>query len=187
LTPPSGKPILAAEKPGDDAWGWKCEFHPLLVAEVSGMDLRHSVDAGTLRTTVKYAIDEFIAEHEVFWSRGQIGFTEFPPGERERYPPSRQRLVRRHPGSKRKALYLSAHASHIVGWPVPEGGILLQELNLHAISPRVRLQSQMAGRRSRHLDNRCTMHCGRPRDDFYPRDLRRAAALDVGSTLDEVA
>ena len=62
-----------------------------------------------------------VAEHDVFWSRGQIGFTEFLPGEREKYPPSRQRLVRRHPGSRRKTLYLSAHASHIVGWPVPEG------------------------------------------------------------------
>ena len=36
-------------------------------------------------------------EHDVFWSRGQIGFTEFPPGEREQYPPSPQRLVRRIP------------------------------------------------------------------------------------------
>ena len=49
----------------------------------------------------------------------------FAPGEREKYPPSPQRLVRRHPGSGRKTLYLSAHASHIVGWPVADGRILL--------------------------------------------------------------
>ena len=29
------------------------------------------------------AIADLIVEHDVFWSRGQIGFTEFPPGERE--------------------------------------------------------------------------------------------------------
>ena len=34
------------------------------------------------------AVDPLIAEHDVFWSRAQIGFTEFPEGERARYPPS---------------------------------------------------------------------------------------------------
>ena len=43
-------------------------------------------------------------------------------------PPSPQRLVRRHPESGRKTLYLSAHASHIEGWPVPEGRLLLRDL-----------------------------------------------------------
>jgi hypothetical protein len=31
------------------------------------------------------------------------------------------------------------------------------------------------------------MHRGRPHDDRYPRDLRRATTLDVRSTLDEAA
>ncbi len=82
------------------------------------------------------AIDPLIAEHDVFWSRGQIGFTEFPPGEREQYPPSRQRLVRRIPVTGRKSLYLSAHASHIAGWPVADGRLLLLDLNTHATQPR---------------------------------------------------
>jgi hypothetical protein len=43
--------------------------------------------------------------------------------------------VRRHPGSGRKALYLSAHASHIEGWPVADGRLLLYDLNLHATGP----------------------------------------------------
>ena len=88
----------------------------------------------------KGAIDGLVAEHDVFWSRGQIGFTEFLPGEREQYPPSRQRLVRRHLGSKRKTLYLSAHASHIVGWPVPEGRIC----STTSISTRPGLNSSTA-------------------------------------------
>ena len=62
----------------------------------------------------------------------QIGFTNFDQGEREQYPPSPQRLVRTHPGSKRKTLYLSAHASHVVGWPVGDGRLLLSDLNAHA-------------------------------------------------------
>src|ERR1700680_345287 len=91
--------------------------------ETEFADMRAAYDA--LPEAMKEAIDGLVAEHDVFWSRGQIGFTEFLPGEREKYPPSKQRLVRRHPGSKRKTLYLSAHASHIVGSPVPERRILL--------------------------------------------------------------
>jgi alpha-ketoglutarate-dependent 2,4-dichlorophenoxyacetate dioxygenase len=148
-------------------------------------DMRAAYDA--LPETMKAEIDGLFAEHDVFWSRGQIGFTEFPPGEREQYPPSRQRLVRRHPGSRRKTLYLSAHASHIVGWPIPEGRLLLLDLNKHATQPEFVYSHKWRVGDLVIWDNRCTMHRGRPHDDSYPRDLRRATTLDVGSTLDEAA
>src|ERR1700730_6748286 len=101
-------------------------LHAVAVPPVSALgggetefaDMRAAYDA--LPGEMRDAIDGLVAEHDIFWSRGQIGFTEFLPGEREKYPPSLQRLIRRHAGSKRKTLYLSAHASHIVGWPVPE-------------------------------------------------------------------
>jgi len=136
---------------------------------------------------MKDAIDGLVAEHDVFWSREQIGFTEFLPGERQKYPPSRQRVVRRYSGSQRKSLYLSAHASHIVGWPVPEGRILLYDLNLHATRPEFVYSHKWRVGDLVIWDNRCTMHRGRPHDDRFPRDLRRATTLDVGSTLDEAA
>jgi alpha-ketoglutarate-dependent 2,4-dichlorophenoxyacetate dioxygenase len=148
-------------------------------------DMRAAYDA--LPEAMKAAIDGLVAEHDVFWSRGQIGFTEFPPGEREQYPPSRQRLVRRHPGSQRKTLYLSAHASHIIGWPVPEGRLLLLDLNTHATRSEFVYSHKWQVGDLVIWDNRCTMHRGRPHDDSYPRDLRRATTLDVGSTLDEAA
>ena len=111
----------------------------------------------------------------------------FLPGEREKYPPSRQRLVRHHPGSHRKALYLSAHASHIVGWPVPEGRILLYDLTLHATRSEFVYSHKWRVGDLVIWDNRCTMHRGRPHDDAHARDLRRATTLDTGSTLDEAA
>ena len=64
--------------------------------ETEFADMRAAYDA--LSDEMKQAIDPLVVEHDIFWSRGQIGFTEFAPGEREKYPPSRQRLVRRHPG-----------------------------------------------------------------------------------------
>ena len=153
--------------------------------ETEFADMRAAYDA--LPEAMKDVIDGLVAEHDVFWSRGQIGFTEFLPGEREKYPPSQQRLVRRHSGSQRKSLYLSAHASHIVGWPVPEGRILLYDLNLHATRPEFVYSHQWRVGDLVIWDNRCTMHRGRPHDDRFPRDLRRATTLDIGSTLDEAA
>ena len=153
--------------------------------ETEFADMRAAYDA--LPEALKTTIDGLVAEHDIFWSRGQIGFTEFPPGEREQYPPSRQRLVRRHPGSQRKALYLSAYASHIVDWPVPEGRLLLVDLNTHATRPEFVYSHKWQVGDLVIWDNRCTMHRGRPHDDSHPRDLRRATTLDVGSTLDEAA
>jgi len=153
--------------------------------ETEFADMRAAYDA--LPEALKAMIDGLVAEHDIFWSRGQIGFTEFPPGEREQYPPSRQRLVRRHPGSQRKTLYLSAHASHIVDWPVPEGRLLLVDLNTHATRPEFVYSHKWQVGDLVIWDNRCTMHRGRPHDDSHPRDLRRATTLDVSSTLDEAA
>jgi len=153
--------------------------------ETEFADMRAAWEA--LPETMRTALEGLVAEHDIFWSRAQIGFTEFPPGEREKYPPSRQRLVRRHPGSGRKTLYLSAHASHIVGWPVPEGRILLQDLNAHATRPEFVFSHRWRQGDLVIWDNRCTMHRGRPHDETRPRDLRRATTLDLGSTLDEAA
>ena len=153
--------------------------------ETEFADMRAAYDA--LPDATKAAINDLIVQHDVFWSRAQVGFTEFPQGERDQYPPSPQRLVRTHPGSKRKTLYLSAHASHIVGWPVADGRLLLLDLNEHATQRRFVYSHK---RRLGDLviwDNRCTMHRGRPHDETKARDLRRATTLDTGSTLSEAA
>ena len=153
--------------------------------ETEFADMRAAYDA--LPDDTKAAIDDLVIEHDVFWSRGQIGFTEFPPDERDQFPPSPQKLVRRHPGSKRKTLYLSAHASHVVGWPVADGRLLLFDLSTHATQPRFVYSHRWQVGDVVIWDNRCTMHRGRPHDERQARDLRRATTLDVGSTLEEAA
>jgi alpha-ketoglutarate-dependent 2,4-dichlorophenoxyacetate dioxygenase len=153
--------------------------------ETEFADMRAAYDA--LPAATRTAIDPLIAEHDIFWSRGQIGFTEFAPGEREQYPPSRQRLVRRHPVTGRKSLYLSAHASHIAGWPVADGRLLLLDLNTHATQPAFVYSHTWRAGDLVIWDNRWTMHRGRPHDENQPRDLRRATTLDTGSTLEEAA
>jgi alpha-ketoglutarate-dependent 2,4-dichlorophenoxyacetate dioxygenase len=153
--------------------------------ETEFADMRAAYDA--LPRATKDAIDPLIAEHDIFWSRAQIGFTEFPVGEREQYPPSRQRLVRRQQGTGRKSLYLSAHASHITGWPIADGRLLLLDLTTHATQPRFVYSHTWRVGDLVVWDNRWTMHRGRPHDENKARDLRRATTLDTGSTLDEAA
>jgi alpha-ketoglutarate-dependent 2,4-dichlorophenoxyacetate dioxygenase len=153
--------------------------------ETEFADMRAAYDA--LPQVTRDAVDPLTAEHDIFWSRGQIGFTEFPPGEREQYPPSRQRMVRRHPVTGRKSLYLSAHASHITGWPVADGRLLLLDLNAHATRSDFVYSHPWRVGDLVIWDNRWTMHRGRPHDENQPRDLRRATTLDAGSTLEEAA
>jgi alpha-ketoglutarate-dependent 2,4-dichlorophenoxyacetate dioxygenase len=152
--------------------------------ETEFADMRAAYDA--LPAATRAAIDTLTVEHDVFWSRAQIGFTEFPQGEREQYPPSPQRLVRRHPLTGRNSLYLSAHASHVIGWPVADGRLLLADLNSHATQTRFVYSHTWQVGDLLIWDNRWTMHRGRPHDESQPRDLRRATTLDAGSTLDEV-
>jgi len=153
--------------------------------ETEFADMRAAYDA--LPDATKAAVNDLIVQHGVFWSRAQVGFTDFPQGERDQYPPSPQRLVRTHPGSKRKTLYLSAHASHIVGWPVADGRLLLLDLNEHATQRRFVYSHTWRLGDLVIWDNRCTMHRGRPHDETKARDLRRATTLDTGSTLSEAA
>ncbi|HTZ35112.1 MAG TPA: TauD/TfdA family dioxygenase [Stellaceae bacterium] len=158
---------------------------PLGAGETEFADMRAAWDA--LPAEMQALCETLVVEHDIFWSRGQIGFTEFPPGEREKYPPSPQKLVRRHPGSGRKTLYLSAHASHVVGWPVADGRLLLHDLAAHATQRAFVYSHRWEPGDLVIWDNRCTMHRGRPHDESRPRDLRRATTLDSGSTLDEAA
>jgi alpha-ketoglutarate-dependent 2,4-dichlorophenoxyacetate dioxygenase len=153
--------------------------------ETEFADMRAAYDS--LPEATRAVIDPLIIQHDVFWSRAQIGFTEFPPGEREQYPPSPQRLVRRLPATGRKNLYLSAHASHVTGWPVADGRLLLFDLNAHATQPGFVYSHTWRVGDLVIWDNRCTMHRGRPHDETRPRDLRRATTLDTRSTLEEAA
>ena len=153
--------------------------------ETEFADLRAAYDA--LPDKTKSAIDALVAIHDIAYSRAQIGFTELLFGERQALPPVPQRLVRRHPGSGRKTLYLASHASHIEGMPVPEGRLLLRDLIEFATKRRFVYRHHWREQDLVIWDNRSTMHRGRPFDERETRDLRRATTRDVASTLDQAA
>src|SRR5438067_3097944 len=158
---------------------------PLGGGETEFADLRAAYDA--LPAATKAAIEDLVALHDIAWSRAQLGFTELLFGEKDVLPPVPQRLVRTHPGSRRKTLYLAAHASEIVGWPLPDGRLLLRELIEHATRREFVYRHEWREGDLVIWDNRCTMHRGRHFDEREVRDLRRVTTRDRASTLDQVA
>jgi alpha-ketoglutarate-dependent 2,4-dichlorophenoxyacetate dioxygenase len=145
--------------------------------ETEFTDLRAAYEALDERT--KEQIESLVAKHSIFHSRSLIGYTEFSDEERAALPPVRQTLVRVHPGSGRKTLYLASHASHIVGWPTEQGRTLLDELTAFATQPRFVYQHRWRVGDLVIWDNRCTLHRARPFDDArYRRDMRRTTVED---------
>jgi len=98
-----------------------------------------------------------------------------------------QVLVRTHPGSHRKSLFLSSHAGRIRGMEEPEARVLLMDLMEHATQRQFVYTHRWSTGDLVMWDNRCTMHRGRPYDDLrYRRDMHRTAVRDHASTLDRV-
>src|SRR5438445_13131119 len=64
----------------------------------------------------KAEVQDMVCEHSQMYSRQIIGFTDFTDEERERFRPVRQCMVRSHPVTGRRSLYLSSHAGGILGW-----------------------------------------------------------------------
>jgi alpha-ketoglutarate-dependent 2,4-dichlorophenoxyacetate dioxygenase len=153
--------------------------------ETEFADMRAAYDA--LPQSTKDRIEPMIAEHSIWHSRGQLAVTKYTPEELASLPPVPQRVVRRHPGSHRKTLYVASHASHIVGLPVADGRLLLMDLIEHA-TQRQFVHSHTWKQGDLVIwDNRCTMHRARPFDTTKVRDLRRVTTRDVASTLEQAA
>ncbi len=135
-------------------------------------DMRAAYDA--LDDWQKAEVDGLICEHSLMYSRGILGFTELTDEEKANFKPVRQSLVRQHPVSGRKSLYLSAHAGGIVGWPMPEARSLLRDLNDHATRPEFVYVHKWRLHDLVIWDNRQTMHrVRRFPDTTEKRDMRR--------------
>jgi alpha-ketoglutarate-dependent 2,4-dichlorophenoxyacetate dioxygenase len=105
--------------------------------------------------------------------------------ERDLQPPVPQLIVRTHPGSGRKTLYLAAHAGEVVGMPLPEGRILLLDLIDHATQPQFIYTHNWNVDDLVIWDDRCTMHRAREFDMNEVRDMRRATVQDVAPTIEQ--
>jgi alpha-ketoglutarate-dependent 2,4-dichlorophenoxyacetate dioxygenase len=147
-------------------------------------DMRAAYDA--LDAETKQEIEDLVCEHSLLVSRGVLGF-EPTEEERRGFSVARQRLVRKHPVTGRKSLYLSSHAGSIVGMPVPEARLLLRDLLEHATQPQFVYVHKWTLHDLVIWDNRQTMHRVRRYDQSQPRDMRRTTVAGDGPTVAQQA
>jgi len=115
-----------------------------------------------------------------------LGF-EVAEEERAMFRPVRQRLVRTHPVTGRKSLFLSAHAGSIVGWPVPEARAFLRDLLEHATQPEFVYSHKWRQFDLVMWDNRQTMHRVTRFDERQVRDMRRTTVAGDAMTVAQAA
>ncbi|MGE0259075.1 MAG: TauD/TfdA dioxygenase family protein [Alphaproteobacteria bacterium] len=143
-------------------------------------DMRAAWDA--LDDETKAQCEPLVCEHSLLYSRGLLGF-EATDDERAMFRPVRQRLVRTHPVTGRKSLYLSSHAGTILGWPVPEARAFLRDLTEHATQPRFVYSHKWRPRDLVMWDNRQVMHRVRRFDESLVRDMRRTTVAGDAPTV----
>ncbi|MBV8934772.1 MAG: TauD/TfdA family dioxygenase [Alphaproteobacteria bacterium] len=157
------------------SWGANTEF----------ADMRAAYDALDERT--KAEVEELICEHSLIYSREAIGFTDLTPEEIAAFRPVRQRLVRTHPASGRKSLFLSSHAGAIVGWTIPEARMFLRDLTERATAPMFVYSHAWRPHDLVMWDNRSTMHRARRFDRAEIRDVRRTTLAGDAPTVQQEA
>jgi alpha-ketoglutarate-dependent 2,4-dichlorophenoxyacetate dioxygenase len=156
------------------SWGANTEF----------ADMRAAYDALDART--RSEVEDLVCEHSLMFSREAIGFTDLSAEERAAFRPVRQRLVRTHPVTGRKSLFLSSHAGTILGWTVPEARMFLRDLTEFATEARfVHSHAWRVGDLV-IWDNRTTMHRARRFDRNEVRDVRRTTLAGDTATMDLV-
>jgi taurine dioxygenase len=98
--------------------------------------------------------------------------------QRRETPPVDHPIVRTHPETGRKCLYLGDHAESIVGMPYADGRALIEELNALAVHPDLTYEHRWTPKELIVWDNRCVMHRATPYDPVtQARVVRRCTVL----------
>ena len=107
----------------------------------------------------KSRIANLRAVHNLDFSRtrrhGEDPMTE---AQRLAKPPVDHPVVRTHPETGRKCLYLGDHAEYIQGMPYDEGRALIEELNAMIVHPDLTYQHCWTAGELLLWDNRCVLH-----------------------------
>jgi len=127
----------------------------------------------------KARIANLRAVHNLDFSRtrrhGEDPMTE---EQKRAKPPVDHPIVRTHPETHRKCLYLGDHAEYIVGMPYDEGRALIEELNALAVHADLTYEHRWKARELLLWDNRCVMHKATAYDPATQgRVIRRCTVL----------
>ena len=136
------------------------------IARVGGdtlfADMTRAYD--TLSENMKTDIDNLFAVHDWVRSREKSNERAATPDEIKAAPPVKHPIVRTHPETGKKSLYIGNHSSHILGMKLKEGETILADLEAHATKQYLIYRHKWKIDDVLMWDNRCTMHCVEPYD-----------------------
>jgi taurine dioxygenase len=127
----------------------------------------------------KSRIADLRAVHNLDFSRNRRhGEDPMTEAQRREVPPVDHPVVRTHPETGRKCLFLGDHAEYIVGMDYDEGRELIEELNALAVHPDRTYAHRWRPGQLILWDNRCLLHRATEYDvDREPRVIRRCTVL----------
>ena len=142
-------------------------------------DMRAAWDALDGETQAR--VDGLVGVHSYAYSQGKVGgIALLTQSEREALPPVRHPLIRRHPATGRRNLYIGRHVSHIVGMDEEAGRALLNKLTEDACQPPRIFRHRWQAGDIVAWDNRCVLHRGHPWPFDQPRVMRRTTVAGDG-------
>jgi taurine dioxygenase len=136
-------------------------------------DMQAAYDA--LPEARKRALQSLRLVHSWERSRQKSGSKPATEEEKRDAPPVVHPLIRTHPATGRKVLYVGNHTSHVEGWEAAKGEALIAELQEFATQPRFVFRHQWQPGDMVMWDNRCLLHRALPNFEMerYARVLNR--------------
>jgi taurine dioxygenase len=126
----------------------------------------------------KRRIEGLRAVHNLDFSRNRRhGDDPMTEAQKKATPPVDHPIVRTHPQTGRKCIFLGDHAEHVVGMPYDEGRALIEELNALAVHPDLTYEHHWRDGQLIVWDNRCLMHRATPYDPATQRRVVRRCTI----------
>ncbi len=127
----------------------------------------------------KHRISNLRAVHNLDFSRTRRHHEQpMTEAQRNAVPPVAHPIVRTHPETGRKSIFLGDHAESIVGMDYEEARALIEELNALAVHPDLTYRQRWQRGQLIAWDNRCLMHRSTEYDlGTQARVIRRCTVL----------
>jgi alpha-ketoglutarate-dependent taurine dioxygenase len=131
-----------------------------------------------LPVELKHRLEGMSAVHSLDYSRRLTGAKQqMTEAQKRAAPPVEHPIIRTHPETGRKTIYLGQHASHIAGMPVEEGRALVEQINIHATQVAYRWVQRWSRYDCVLWDNRCVLHCATDFDWLGDRRVMRRTTV----------
>ena len=146
---------------------------PTAGGETEWADMRAAYDE--LDAATQHTLDDKIAVHSYVFSHAPHGGLEFlSDDELDDLPPVEHAIVRVHPATGRRSLFLGRHASHMLGEDEQQSRQLIRRLTEHACQPPRTWKHTWSAGDLALWDNRCVLHRGHPWPLDQPRLMARS-------------